>query len=278
MGTGGGSVTKDMRLNLQKDIKYIRASLTVLKDDASKTEGFIITFDDITHVVRAEKLATWREVAKKLTHEIKNPLTPIVLSAERIRRRLLSRVKDNDNEILDETTSIIIKSVDDIKGIVNELTKLTHSTQSMSLGDVNDVLEETISIYKNLYQNVTFRFERSRVPMFRMDKDGIKRAAINLITNSAKAIKNKEGIINIATKYDNDKGIGMIIIEDNGVGIEDEDKERIFDPYFTKEKDGMGLGLAIVHSIVLEHHGRIYVEDNLPEGSRFIIEIPILST
>lgn len=276
MRTGNGSVTKDMRLNLQKDIKYIRTSLTILKDDASKTEGFIITFDDITHVVRAEKLATWREVAKKLTHEIKNPLTPIVLSTERIRRRLLSKLKDNDNEILDETTSVIIRSVEDIKGIVNELTKLTHSSQSKSLGDINDVLEETISIYKNLYHNITFRFEQTNIPMFRMDKDGIKRAVINLITNSAKAIKNKEGIINIATKYDNDKGIGTIIVEDNGTGIADEDKGRIFDPYFTKDKDGMGLGLAIVHSIILEHHGRIYVEDNVPEGSRFIIEMPVM--
>lgn len=274
--TADGSVTKDMRLNLQKDIKYIRASLTILKDDASKTEGFIITFDDITHIVRAEKLATWREVAKKLTHEIKNPLTPIVLSAERIRRRLLPKATGDDNEILDETTSVIIKSVDDIKGIVNELTKLTHSSQSMTLEDINSVLEETISIYKHLYQNIVFKFEHSEIPMFRMDKDGIKRAIINLISNSAKAINDKEGIINITTKYDSDKGIGIIVVEDNGIGVADEDKGRVFDPYFTKDKDGMGLGLAIVHSIILEHHGRIYVEDNVPEGAKFIIELPVM--
>ena len=275
-GTGDGSVTKDMRLNLQKDIKYIRASLTILKDDASKTEGFIITFDDITHVVRAEKLATWREVAKKLTHEIKNPLTPIILSAERIRRRLLARMTDSDREILDETTSVIIKSVGDIKGIVNELTKLTHSSQAMIIEDINSVLEETISIYKNLYHNITFRFEQSLIPMFRMDRDGIKRAMINLITNSAKALNDKEGIITISTKFDADKGVGIIVIADNGSGVADEDKGKVFDPYFTKDKDGMGLGLAIVHSIILEHHGRIYVEDNIPEGAKFIIELPVV--
>ncbi len=274
--TGSGSITKDMRLNLQKDIKYIRASLTALKDDESKTEGFIITFDDITYVVRAEKLATWREVAKKLTHEIKNPLTPIILSAERIRRRLLARMTENDKEILDDTTSVIIKSVGDIKGIVNELTKLTHSSQSMTIEDINSVVEETISIYKNLYHNIVFRFEQSPVPEFRMDKDGIKRAVINLITNSAKAIKNKAGEITVTTKYDNNKGIGIILIADNGKGVADEDKEKVFDPYFTKDKDGMGLGLAIVHSIVLEHHGRIYVEDNAPEGAKFIIELPVI--
>ncbi|MEI6153299.1 MAG: ATP-binding protein, partial [Deltaproteobacteria bacterium] len=275
-GTGDGSVTKDMRLNLQKDIKYIRASLTILKDAASKTEGFIITFDDITHVVRAEKLATWREVAKKLTHEIKNPLTPIILSAERIRRRLLARMTDSDKEILDETTSVIIKSVGDIKGIVNELTKLTHSSQTMIVEDINSVLEETISIYKNLYHNITFRFEQSLVPMFRMDRDGIKRAMINLITNSAKALNSKEGSITISTRFDADKGVGIIEIADNGSGVADEDKGKVFDPYFTRDKDGMGLGLAIVHSIILEHHGRIYVEDNIPEGAKFIIELPVV--
>jgi len=271
-----GSITKDMRLNLQNDIKYIRTSLTTLKDEASKTEGFIITFDDVTHVVRAEKLATWKEVAKKLTHEIKNPLTPIVLSAERIRRRLLSNFKGNDREILDETTSIIIKSVDDIKGIVNELTKLTHISQTKAVEDINIILEETIALYKNLYHNIVFQFNRTAVPEFRVDRDGIKRAIINLISNAAKAIDDKEGTIVITTKYDENKGAVILDVADNGAGIPEEDKKRIFDPYFTTDKHGMGLGLAIVHSIILEHHGRIRVEDNIPEGTRFIIELPVI--
>jgi two-component system, NtrC family, nitrogen regulation sensor histidine kinase NtrY len=275
---GWGSITKDMRLNLQNDIKYIRASLTTLKDEASKTEGFIITFDDVTHVVRAEKLATWREVAKKLTHEIKNPLTPIVLSAERIRRRLLSNFKGNDKEILDETTSIIIKSVDDIKGIVNELTKLTHISQTKAIEDINIILEETIALYRNLYYNIGFQFNQAALPKFRVDRDGIKRTMINLISNAAKAIDNKEGTIVITTKYDENKGAVILEVADNGAGIPDEDKKRIFDPYFTTDKHGMGLGLAIVHAIILEHHGRIRVEDNMPEGTRFIIELPIIES
>jgi len=271
-----GSITKDMRLNLQNDIKYIRASLTTLKDETSKTEGFIITFDDITYVVRAEKLATWREVAKKLTHEIKNPLTPIVLSAERIRRRLLTRFNGDEKEILDETTSIIIKSVDDIKGIVNELTKLTHISQAKAIEDINSIVEETIALYRNLYQNISFQFNQTIIPKFRIDRDGIKRAIINLISNSAKAIDDKQGIIIISTKYDENKSAAILEVADNGAGISNKDKERIFDPYFTTDKHGMGLGLAIVHSIILEHHGRIHAEDNTPEGIRFIIELPII--
>jgi len=275
-GADGGSITKELRLNLKKDITYIRASLTILKDEANSVEGFIITFDDITHIIRAEKLATWREVARKLTHEIKNPLTPIILSAERIRRRLLSHFEGKEKDVLDETTSVIIKSVDDIKRIVNELTKLTHTSQAKAMEDINLIVDEAIDLYRHLYQNITFQLEKAKIPQFRVDRDGIKRVMINLITNSVKAIDSKEGTITVNTKYDKQKGVGIIEVADTGRGIPAEDKEKIFDPYFTKEKGGMGLGLAIVHSIVLDHHGKIHVEDNIPQGTRFVIELPII--
>ncbi|HOE15941.1 MAG TPA: ATP-binding protein [Syntrophorhabdaceae bacterium] len=274
----GGSITKEVRLNLKKDITYIRASLTVLTDEAKKTEGFIIAFDDITHIVRAEKLATWREIAKKLTHEIKNPLTPIILSAERIRRKLLAKFTGDEKEVLDETTSVIIRSVDDIKGIVNELTKLTHASQTKTLEDLNAIVEETMGLYKHLYQNITFRYENEEIPPLRVDRDGIKRALINLITNSVKAIEDGQGTITVQTRYSKDKGAGIIEIADTGKGIPDEDKEKVFDPYFTKDKEGLGLGLAIVHSIILEHNGKIRVEDNSPRGARLVIELPIIET
>jgi two-component system nitrogen regulation sensor histidine kinase NtrY len=271
-----GSITREMRLNLNNDVTYIRASLTILKDQASKTEGFVIAFDDITHIVRAERLATWREVAKKLTHEIKNPLTPIMLSAERIRRRLLPLERDENKEVLDETTSVIIRSVEDIKGIVNELTKLTHNAQTKTTEDINRIVDETVALYKHLFQNITFESEENFVPPFLVDRDSLKRAIINLITNSVKAIEGGQGVIKIMTRYNSEKGVGIIEVSDTGKGIPDGDKGRIFDPYFTKDKDGMGLGLAIVHSIILEHHGRIHVEDNPPKGTKFVIELPIM--
>ncbi|HOP84908.1 MAG TPA: ATP-binding protein [Syntrophorhabdaceae bacterium] len=269
-------VVKEMRLRLKNDITYIRASLTTLKDEYKKIEGFIIAFDDITHFVRAEKLATWREVAKKLTHEIKNPLTPIILSAERIRRKILSTLEGKDREIIDETTSVIIKSAEEIKGIVNELTKLTHLSRSKSMDDLNEIIKETINIYKNLFTNIEFKFVESKIPMCMIDREGIKRAMVNLITNAAKAIGAHSGTIEISTNYNINKKHVLIRIADNGCGIPDEDKEKIFDPYFTKDKDGTGLGLAIVQSIILEHNGRIYVEDNKPAGSSFVIELPVI--
>jgi two-component system, NtrC family, nitrogen regulation sensor histidine kinase NtrY len=277
-GAGSSSITKELRLNIKKDITYLRTSLTILRDESGKTEGFIIAFDDITHIVRAEKLATWREVARKLTHEIKNPLTPIVLSAERIRRKIMPGFQGDEKNILDETTSVIIRSVDDIKGIVNELTKLTHISQTKTVEDLNLIIEETIGLYKNLYQNIAFLVEQGVIPLLRVDRDGLKRALINLITNSVKAMEGNEGTISAYTKYEKTRGVVIIGFADTGKGIAREDKEKIFYPYFTKDKEGTGLGLAIVHSVVLEHHGKIYVEDNVPKGTKFIIELPLTDT
>ena len=274
----GRSVTQEMKLKVKKEITYLRASLTVLKDKAGRAEGFIIAFDDITHIVRAEKLATWREVARKLTHEIKNPLTPIMLSAERIRRKLLPRTGENEKGVLDETTSVIIRSVEDIKGIVNELTKLTHSSQAKTIEDINSVVDETVTLYRHLYQNINFEVEKEPTPPFKLDRDGMKRALINLITNSIKALDATGGVIAITTRYDKAARTGIIEVADTGKGIPDEDKGKVFDPYFTKDKDGTGLGLAIVHSIILEHHGKISVEDNAPRGAKFIIELPIIES
>lgn len=274
----GETITKDLRLNLKKDITYLRASLTALKDERKRVGGFIIAFDDITHVVRAEKLATWQEVARKLTHEIKNPLTPIVLSAERIRRKLMARFTGPDKGVLDETTSVIIRSVADIKDIVNELTKLTHTSQARTLENLNGVVDETLDLYRNLYHNILIDFEPGELPLVRVDRDGLKRAFINLITNAVKAIDGKAGAITVRTRYDRAKRAGIIEFADTGRGVPDQDKEKVFDPYFTKDEGGTGLGLAIVHSIILEHHGRIRVEDNVPKGAKFIIEIPITET
>jgi two-component system, NtrC family, nitrogen regulation sensor histidine kinase NtrY len=273
---GEGSVVKELRLNIHNQAIYTRISLTTLRDESGGKTGYIATFDDITHIITAEKLATWREIAKKLTHEIKNPLTPIRLSAERIRRRLLPHSDGKEKEVLDETTSIIISASEDIKGIVNELTKLTHTSPVLSVEDVNEIVHEVIGSYKNLYQNIAFWADTSEVPRFRMSRDDIRRAIINLVTNAIKAIDSRQGAITATTRYDRELGIAFVEIADTGPGIPDEDKTRVFDPYFSKSTDGLGLGLAIVQSVVLEHNGRIYIEDNVPQGVRMIMELPVV--
>ncbi|HAR95136.1 MAG TPA: hypothetical protein DCR97_04125 [Deltaproteobacteria bacterium] len=270
-----GSVTKELRLTVHNQTIYTRTSLATLRDETGGKTGYIATFDDITHIVTAEKLATWREIAKKLTHEIKNPLTPIRLSAERIRRRLLPQSDGKEREVLDETTSVIISASEDIKGIVNELTKLTHTSPVLSVEDINRIIDEVIVSYRNLYQNITFFVDTAEVPKFRMSRDDIRRAIVNLVANAIKAIDSGEGDITAKTRYDNDKGIVRVEIADTGPGIPDEEKAKVFDPYFSKSRDGLGLGLAIVQSIVLEHNGKVYAADNVPCGARMIIELPV---
>jgi two-component system nitrogen regulation sensor histidine kinase NtrY len=275
------TIINDIKLNLTKDITDVRASLTILKDADNRTEGFIITFDDITHLVRAEKLATWREVARKLTHEIKNPLTPILLSAERIRRRMLGRPappQGQQDRLLDETTSVIVRSVEDIKNIVNDLNRLTHVSQLKAEEDMNAIVEEAVDIYRNLYGNITVTLEQEQVPPCTVDREGMKRTLTNLIQNAVKAIDGDSGTIAVATRYDAARSMAVIEVADTGKGIPDDVKSRIFDPYFTRDQDGMGLGLAIVNSIITEHQGRITVADNAPRGTRFTIEIPVSET
>jgi two-component system nitrogen regulation sensor histidine kinase NtrY len=271
-----GSVPTDTIISLRNDTLHLRTSLTVLRDEAGKPEGYIGTFDDITHIVRAEKLATWREIAKRLTHEIKNPLTPIKLSAERLRRRVLPRAEGKDREVLDETTSVILTASDDIATMVNELTKLSQPSSVRPRENINGIVEECIAMYRNIYPNIFFELKAARIPPFSVDRDKMKRVFINLVTNSINAIGPDKGEIRFATSYDKSKSMAKIRVSDTGPGIRDEDKPQVFDPYFTRNPDGTGLGLAIVNSIILEHGGRIKVEDNEPRGSMMVIELPVL--
>jgi two-component system, NtrC family, nitrogen regulation sensor histidine kinase NtrY len=271
-----GSVVKELRITVQDKTVYTRTSLTPLWDEAGKKTGYIATFDDITYIVTAEKLATWREIAKKLTHEIKNPLTPIRLSAERIRRRLLPHSEGKEKEVLEETTSVILNASEDIKDIVNELTRFTHTSPSFSVEDLNVIIQETMTSYRNLYQNIAFRLEMSDIPKFRISRDEIRRAIVNLITNSVKAIDQDQGTITVSTRHDMERGTAVIEISDTGPGIPEEDRAKVFDPYFSKSGDGLGLGLAIVQSIVLEHNGNVYAKENPPRGVRMIIELPVM--
>ena len=273
--TAENVVIQETMLSLHNNNLNLRASLTVLRNEAKKIEGYIITFDDITHIVKAEKLATWREIAKRLTHEIKNPLTPIKLSAERLRRRVLPKSEGRERQVLEEATSVILSSSEDITQMVNELTKLTHASAKRTMEDMNAVVEETINIYRSLYTNIVFTFERAGVPRLRIDRDAVKRAIINLVTNSIKAIGSAQGTITVSLGYERHRGAMRIEVADTGPGINDGDKSRIFEPYFTRNHGGMGLGLTIVHSIVLEHNGKIHVEDNVPTGARFVIELPL---
>jgi two-component system nitrogen regulation sensor histidine kinase NtrY len=239
--------------------------------------GTVVVFDDLTQLLKAQRMAAWREVARRIAHEIKNPLTPIQLSAQRLRRRYLDHF-DTDDAVFDECTTMIIKQVDDLKTLVNEFSSFARMPASNpSINNLNDVLKEALVLYQEGHKEIDFQLQvDTSLPAFSLDQEQIKRVIINLLDNAVAAVDG-DGQISIETAFNDSLQIATIKISDNGCGIPAEDKPRLFEPYFSTKKTGTGLGLAIVSTIISDHNGYIRVRDNEPQGTHFIVELPITS-
>ncbi|MDF1590886.1 MAG: ATP-binding protein [Desulfobacterales bacterium] len=243
-----------------------------LKDDAGNPIGIVMVFDDLTELEKAQRMAAWREVARRIAHEVKNPLTPITLSAQRLKRKYATQFKE---PVFDECIRMIIDHVEIIRNLVNEFSSFARfPAANLQPCELPPIIEETVALYKEGHQTINFNLTVApKIPVLNMDRQQIKRAMINLIDNAIGAIKNS-GDIHITLTYESGTKIVRLEVVDNGSGISDEQKARLFEPYFSTKKAGMGLGLTIVSSIIADHNGRIRVEDNQPRGARFIIELP----
>jgi two-component system nitrogen regulation sensor histidine kinase NtrY len=237
--------------------------------------GTVVVFDDLSHLVKAQRMAAWREVARRIAHEIKNPLTPIQLSAQRLRKRYLTRFNE-DEKVFDECTGMIIKSVDELKTLVDEFSNFARMPAIQpAANNLNDIIAEALTLYQEAHRSITFSFRPDgSIPVFPLDRDQIKRVLINLLDNAVAAV-GEEGNVDLESAYDKELKMATFVVADNGVGIAPEDRARLFEPYFSTKKSGTGLGLAIVNSIISDHHGFIRVKDNIPRGTRFIIELPV---
>jgi len=240
--------------------------------------GTVLVLDDLTQVMKAQRMAAWREVARRIAHEIKNPLTPIQLSAERLRKRYLSRFAD-DEKIFDECTSMIVKSVEEIKNLVNEFSNFARMPAIQpKLNDLNLIIREALALYQEAHRNVVFHFRHDgALPQIMIDRGQIRRVLINLLENAVAAMDEKGEII-ISTDYDPELRLASFSVADNGPGISPGDRAHLFEPYFSTRKSGTGLGLAIVNSIISDHNGFVRVRDNSPHGACFIIELPAVSS
>lgn len=243
-----------------------------LKDDAGNPIGIVMVFDDLTELEKAQRMAAWREVARRIAHEVKNPLTPITLSAQRLKRKYATQFKE---PVFDECIRMIIDHVEIIRNLVNEFSSFARfPAANLQPCELPPIIEETVALYKEGHQTINFDLTVvTKIPVLNMDRQQIKRAMINLIDNAIGAIKNT-GYIHISLTYESGTKVVRLEVADNGSGISDEQKARLFEPYFSTKKAGMGLGLTIVSSIIADHNGRIRVEDNQPSGARFIIELP----
>ena len=251
------------------------ANINMLFDSENNYIGMVIVIDNLTELIRAQRVAAWREVARRIAHEIKNPLTPIKLSAQRLRKKFLSGAKDSE-EVFDQCTNTIIQEVDDLKKMVNEFSQFARMPTSNPIPcNLNEIIKEAITLYKGALKDITIEAELfEEIPQLHLDPEQMKRVFINLIENAIEAMKGHGGIF-IKNMYFSDLQIVRIELSDTGIGIPVYLREKLFMPYFSTKKEGTGLGLAIVNTIISEHNGYIRVKDNEPQGTTFVIELPV---
>jgi two-component system nitrogen regulation sensor histidine kinase NtrY len=268
------SISRQISVDVRGTRLTLQLHLNMLRDGNGTVLGIVAVLDDQTQMMRAQRMAAWREVARRIAHEIKNPLTPIQLSAQRLRKRYLSRFSD-DETVFDECTAMIIKSVDELKTLVNEFSNFARMPAIQpELNDLNGLIRETLTLYQEGHPRVRFNFSADEnLPQLNIDRDQIKRVLINILENAVAAM-DKAGQVTLTTVYDSELKMAVITSADDGPGIAPEDKLRLFEPYFSTKKTGTGLGLAIVSSIITDHGGFVRVRDNEPHGAVFIIELP----
>ncbi len=271
----GGTVEMPLRLTIRGRSRSFLASLAALQDDSNRPIGAVMVFDDLTELEKAQRLAAWREVARRIAHEVKNPLTPISLSAQRLKRKYSHQIAD---AVFDECTRMIIDHVEFIRNLVNAFSDFARfPSANLQPCDLAPILEETVALYKEGHERIRFRLEFEGdlpLPPLSLDRQQIKQAMINLVDNAISALRGR-GRIEIRLFHRHTRKNVQIIVSDDGPGISDEDKSRLFEPDFSTKKAGMGLGLTIVNTIIAEHDGKIRVEDNDPHGARFCIDLPI---
>jgi two-component system, NtrC family, nitrogen regulation sensor histidine kinase NtrY len=264
---------------------HLTAAATQLQAEGSAPAGTVLVFDDVTPLIRTQRVAAWRDVARRLAHEIKNPLTPIQLSAERLRRQFAA-APPTARALIDECTATIVTEVDSLKQLVDEFAQFARMPAPKAVPtELNGVLDETASLYTGLFKHIVLetKFEPG-LPMVRVDAEQLRRVIINLIDNAVEALGGAAAgprgdgsppRIELATQRDAVNGVVRITVSDNGPGISPADREKLFLPYYSTKRRGSGLGLAIVRRIIAEHGGAIDVADNIPSGTIFTIELPL---
>lgn len=268
-------VRRRVGISVRGESLVILITLTSLHDYEGKDRGAVVVFENLTELLRGQKAEAWREVARRIAHEIKNPLTPIQLSAQRLRKRYMAELSSN-GDVFDECTNTIIMQVKELKTLVDEFSSFARLPAANPVpNDLNSIIREVVSLYQGAHNNISFNFiEEKRLPLFELDRDQIKRAFINLIDNAVDAIGREEGEIKIESMYNEQMEIARVEITDTGKGIRPMDMGRLFEPYFSTKEKGTGLGLVIVNRIIQDHYGYIRVKSNAPKGTQFTIELP----
>ncbi len=273
--TGGAS----RQIELRTGNRQMQVEVTVCALEEKLTSGFVIVLEDATELLRAQKAAAWHEVARRVAHEIKNPLTPIALSAERMSRQI-DRLDPPPQaaRIVAECAATIANAVESVKALVDEFSQFARFPSAQpSPVDLNEVVSEALAVFQGRLDGIAIRTSLAPgLPLVNLDREQFRRVVVNLVDNAAEAMQ--DSLVKDLCIATQPAGAEMVelVVADTGSGIGPEDKEKLFLPYFSTKNRGTGLGLAIVSHIVTEHGGHIRVEDNQPAGARFTVEIPAI--
>ncbi len=276
-----GMTASQMEMPVPRGSVNVAVTVAPLGSQEARS-GYVIVFEDLSDLLRAQKQAAWREVARRVAHEIKNPLTPIALSAERIQRHL-ERTKTSDKMslgIVHSCAQTIASAVETVRRLVDDFATLAQfPTSNPHPADINQVIESALSMFNGRLDGIRLhKLLTPDLPRVMADEEAIKRAVANLVDNAAEAMRNSVvREIEIATSLVASRDAVEITIADTGHGVTRELKEKLFLPYFSTRKRGTGLGLAIVSRVIEEHQGSIRVEENKPVGARFIVELPVVT-
>ncbi len=263
------------QLEMQGRLLTIGVSCSRMKEEGGRDLGYVLIFEDLTELIKAQKASAWQEVAQRVAHEIKNPLTPIQLSAQRLRKKYYEQASDFDR-IFDEATQTIVNEVGSLKHMVDEFSKFARlPTPQLMLGSLNDVVRDVVTLYQNAHRDVELVVDLDEVlPNLKFDREQIKRVLVNLFDNGVQAM-NQKGRLWVASRYDGKRRRAIVSVADEGTGISPEDQEKLFVPYFSRKRTGTGLGLAISRRIITDHEGQISAANNQPKGAVFTFELPV---
>ncbi|HEV2387704.1 MAG TPA: ATP-binding protein [Candidatus Acidoferrales bacterium] len=278
-----GAVSEELELGAGGRLLHAAVTVSALGPPRSE-RGVIVVIDDLTELLRAQKAAAWQEVAQRIAHEIKNPLTPIRLSAERLLRQVRRSEAAGDASALGslaaECAGLIGHEVETLKSLVDEFSQFARFPAArLEPADLNDIARGALDVFQGRLDGIALRAQLSgERPLVNADGELLRRVVVNLIENAAEAMEGSPlRELSVETRFDADADTAELVVADTGHGISPEDKDRLFLPHFSTRNRGTGLGLAIASRIVAEHHGTIRVEDNQPAGTRFVIRLPVAS-
>lgn len=267
---------KQLEFNLKDRAVTILLTLTTIVDEEGNESGIVVVFEDLTELQKAERAAAWREVARRMAHEIKNPLTPVQLSAQRLQRKYGDKLGE-DGSVFKECTQTIIDQVEVLKNLVNEFSRYARMpVTTLAPNDLNAVVAEAVNLFVDAHKDILFEFSPDeKLPRFHMDAEQINRVMINLLDNAVASLHKQDGHIAVLVRYDENHKKVKVAVADDGAGVPASYKRKVFEPYFSTKKSGTGLGLAIVSSIISDHKGQVSVSDNYPTGTIVSFQLPV---